>query len=286
MIKETHISNYAMVNGKRYDVAFKDGKQVFGTVGFSNEMMAILMYAQKQKISCPSVNELVVLDTLISDLKINDIWKKLDVFYFFSSMSGGVVKPLFKMINIVNPSKHNAVIFGDIEWRNYGIKGNGINAYVDTKYNAAVDGVKFKLNDAHFGSYIFELDGSQVDSNIVCGVELTDQQALFSALTNSHRLNCGNSAGNHVDTSFKKQLSLNRAEEARQYLLTNNKRLNSTARSSFITAEDSLVLRRRTYYSNLGLSTFHAGSALTLEESNKLENLVNKALSSLNLVAL
>lgn len=275
--KDNELFNTLILNGVTYSSVIKDGVRYGDWVSITvePETKAVLDFAESNNYTPPS--SIRRFDNFIKDLKSNNLFTKFDTFYLFA----GDAEANFKMINIVQPAKHFATQHGGLEWSKEGVKGNGTNAYIDTNYNATTDGVKFKLNDAHFGGYVFDFDATQVGaySNPLCGVLTLDLQAIY--ITNSIH-NYINSArlGGSINASFKKTATLNRDNSNSHYALSGNGKQEQAVASTTLTNDKTVILRRRNHFSTVHLSTFHQGAALTLVENNKLNEILERYVSS------
>lgn len=127
-------SNLVYIDGKRYKWVDQFAK--------SDEWKAILAWADYEGAP-PPTND-VPFDQLIKDLKSAGIWQKLDVFYVFA----GDGSPLFKELNWIDPSKHMASAYGGLTWDLNGVKGDGVNGYINTNFNPSEDGVNYTMDDA------------------------------------------------------------------------------------------------------------------------------------------
>lgn len=277
LYKDGEFYNSFILDGVTYSSVIKDGLRYGDLVEIpvEAETKAVLDFAKSKGYKLPT--DIVKFDTYIKGLKDSGIWAKLDVLYLFA----GDADVNFKMINLINPNKHFATPNGGLTWDKNGVKGNGTNAYIDTNYNAATNGVKFKLNNAHFGGYVFDFDASQsgIYSNPLCGVLTLDFQSLYLSNTSMHRINASN-VGGSINAAFKKTVTLNRDNNNTHYALAGSGKQEQAVVSTSISSDKTTILRRRSVFSTVHLSTFHQGSALTLVENNNLNTLLENYASS------
>jgi lysophospholipase L1-like esterase len=96
----------------------------------------------------PSTKHIMLIDKTIKDLKDAGIWQKLSVLYIFEAYNRIDAK-LNWISNNFNATEPVAPTF----IANYGFKGNGLSAYLNTNYNANDDD-NYNLNDCCVGCNI------------------------------------------------------------------------------------------------------------------------------------
>jgi len=110
--------------------------------GVDPDYQAVLDFAVSQGITLPNQTQQNIDNQLLIDYKAEGLWNLDDVFFKFK---GDYSDNSFRLIDWKRLIL--ADDFGAVGYSNQGIAGNKTNAYIDTKYNPNIDGVKFTLND-------------------------------------------------------------------------------------------------------------------------------------------
>ena len=98
------------------------------------DYQAVLDYATAQSIALPDAAQQSIDNQLLIDYKATGAWVKDDCFMKFT----GTASAAFKLIDWKRLI--TMVAYGSLTWSTTGAKGNGTNAYVDTKYIPATTG--------------------------------------------------------------------------------------------------------------------------------------------------
>ncbi len=264
------ISNTVYIGGTRYKWIDQFAK--------SDEWKAIESYANSNSLALPT--DTIAFDQLIKDLKSAGIWQKLDVFYVFAGDGSNG----FKLINWVNPEEHYADAYGGLTWDLDGVKGNSSNGYIDTNFNPAVSGMNYTLNDAsRFAVITEEGTGNTVTRNID-GVAEATANGLINTTQAAQRINQGtNTLNSSADLSGTGLITINRNSNIDVLLTNKNTEINRTATSTSVTPYKQLIIKRSTTYSDLKISCYGMGSALTYAETQSFRTIYNNFLTALGL---
>lgn len=99
-----------------------------------------------------SAGQITKLNTLVSSLKtgmsITNLSDVFDVFIVYANETAEA-----GLRNIAKDAHHATAVNSPLFTQFEGFTGNGTSSYINTNYNAAVDGVRFTLNDASIGHY-------------------------------------------------------------------------------------------------------------------------------------
>ena len=106
------------------------------------DYQAVLDYATAQSIDLPDSAQQSIDNQLLIDYKATGAWVKDDCFMKFT----GTATPAFKLIDWKRLI--TMVAYGSLTWSTTGAKGNGANAYIDTKYIASATGNKWVIDNA------------------------------------------------------------------------------------------------------------------------------------------
>jgi len=89
-----------------------------------------------------------LISNMIDSLQKYSIWDSLDVFYMFASHDSQSSLLNWKY-NDFNATANNGVLFAV----DTGYKGDGLNDYINSNYNASTDAINYKLNSMSVGFY-------------------------------------------------------------------------------------------------------------------------------------
>lgn len=221
-------------------------------------------------------------NTLISDLKSNNIWTKIDVLYGF--LGGTAAAHKFNWVNPLDTDAARRLVFsGGWTHSATGILGNGVNSYADSKF--PMNG--FSQNDSHLSIYC----RTNTTANII------DYGVQFTSVSYSSFISCklsGNFNSRLNTSGFSDGLTAN-ADSKGQFLSYRNNSANITTRKNLNTAntfsQTSTTAGANTlpvflgnlnfngtplggYYSNREYCFATIGKAFTASESTIFYNIV------------
>lgn len=100
--------------------------------------------AVSKSVKKPSYSTLLHLDNMISSLKAEGIWQKLDTFAIFQLNDNQVADfALYDYKRDVFMTAYGGMIYDE-----FGYQGNGIDGYIDTEFNPSTDGDNYTQDDA------------------------------------------------------------------------------------------------------------------------------------------
>lgn len=241
----------------------------------SQEIINIVNYANSNRYTLPS--NLYPLDNLIQELKKNNIWQKLDVFYVFAG--GGSAE--FKLINIINPSVHYATAYGGLTWNNYGVLGNGTNSWIDTNYNPATSGINYQLNNASIFGVIATNNAAPYAFTVQRSSGGYNQLANYSG--NAIRINAGTSApiSTNADLSGPGFKSISRTSSTNVELVSTSNNFLRTQNSLAVDSNSQRLLQRDGVSTTHLISSFGMGAALTYSETQTFRTAFNNYLTAI-----
>jgi len=230
---------------------------------FDSDYQAILNKGTSLGYTLPSDSVKLKQNTLLTNMKVDGVWAKLDVFYVFAQDGGSA----FATLNWKNPNANQANITTSPTFTsNQGFTGNGTSSYIDTNYNPSTQGVNYTLNNAsmYFFPHAFGTSGlamtgtSGADNRIQLGVSL------------NQRINAGGAA---LATSFNytstvNPKSIHRTSSTNMTLLNGTVSDTRTLASVNVPNANLFVLRSSTNYGNHTCAAFAAGAELTAENTN------------------
>lgn len=155
-----------------------------------------------------------------------------------------------------------ATIVGGMVYTTSGYKGNGIDGYIDTRYNPIETGVNYTLNNAGRGSvlYVGGTIGAAIDGIVRTSVNMM----LYSQITLAQRINSNvgdlDTAVNFVGTGLK---HINRTSATDVNLVNTTQQFSRTQSSSGVANDSQVISKRSTAFGDLGFSNYYIGGAIT-----------------------
>lgn len=245
----------------------------FNPFGPSTEWEAIINYSTANGFTLPTETE--AYDQLIKDLKSEGIWQKLDVFYVFV----GDGDERFKLINWKNPNQHYADAYGGLIWDTDGVRGNAINAYINTNYTASVDAINRKLGDASIFGVM-----SQAGTRVWGSWHATIIKDMFNGnYSPEKQLDEGfTNATLYAGVGF---VGIFRDSSSTGYFIskTTSSTLTSSGNNILTPYPNTLLAGRGNLYGNSGLSCWATGGFLTYAETQTFRTIYNNFLTALGL---
>lgn len=274
-------SNIVYMGGKRYKWVDQFAK--------SDEWKAILAWADYEGAP-PPTND-IPFDQLIKDLKSAGIWQKLDVFYVFA----GDGSPLFKELNWIDPSKHMASAYGGLTWDLNGVKGNGVNGYIDTNFNPVDSSVNYTLDNASLFIGIAEYNGLDsgrygitnagrytnfINTHVTINGGRNDRGVSINGATSGVMFTPSTPSINMSGTGMK---YLGREDETTIHISNKSDIVVKEQPSTVVHDGNQVMLRHGTSYNASTINCFGMGAYLTYSETQILRVAFNKFLASLGL---
>jgi hypothetical protein len=157
---------------------------------FDSDYQAILDKAVSLGYTLPSSNAQTLQNTLVTSLKTDGIWNKLDIFYVFAVDNNASA---FATLNWKNPNAllntpTQSTLINEIEFvNNGGFRGLETSSYIDTNFNPATQGVQYTQNNASRYFFVHAISGSgRFDGN-----SNSNRNTMVRGLTNAQRINAG-----------------------------------------------------------------------------------------------
>ena len=246
---------------------------------YHERTQAIFDYANERYYQLPT-NKLTYDDYIRGVVK-EGLFDKLDLHYIFSG--DGDIN--FRLINIINPGTYNGTAFGGLEWSNEGVKGNGINGYINTNFNPAllVEGQKFQPIDASFGGVIYRQPST---GNVL--------RNLMSTGLNTNFIIASNTVQNRINSITNLEATLVFAGTGMTLLSRENNLTILCIKKDQLQERDQpvwnmssnnfTVLRlSETQFSDQTVSTIAIGASLTYEEVQLERQFFNEYLTAIGL---
>ena len=171
---------------------------------FDTDYQAILDKASSVGFgyTLPSDSVKVKQNTLLTSMKTDGVWAKLDVFYVFAQDGSAE----FATLNWKNPNANqSALVNAPTFVSNGGFTGNGTSSYIDTNFNPATQGVQYTQNNAsrYFFSHAITATGAvRIDGNSGQGLN-----TMIRGSFQGQRINAGSS--NNLAVAFDYTATVN-----------------------------------------------------------------------------
>jgi hypothetical protein len=228
---------------------------------YEAEYKAILDYATTNSYDLPSTSQRLKQNTLLSSLKTDGVWSKLDTFANFATDGS----TQFALIDWKRLVQYNAST-GPTFTTNEGFMGNGTSSYIDTNFNPATEGVNYTLNDASRYAYIFSgLAGQRFEGNIL------DNNNMRIGTYNSHKINSGNI--NTLNSLFtysttKEMKSIHRTSITDVTLYNASVGANRLLTSIDLPDANQFIFRVGSVYVNTKISMYAMGASMITENTD------------------
>lgn len=243
----------------------------------------VLDVAQTAGYSIPPFSTRVILNRLMKDMKNIGFYQLQDTIANFA-----VGDPFYSSFSIIDWKKTGNIYtpYGGLIYNPEGIKGNGINTFMDTNFNPNSMGVNYTLDDASQGGVVYLSPNDDNQSNIISGVTSGGTlNTMYNLYNTGQRVNSGtNPVDSLVDLSGIGLKCLNRDNSTTMRLYNKDTIFNRNSNSVNVENENQVLLRRGTFYGNVGLSVYFMGASIPGEIVQDFRTVFNQFLSRLNLI--
>jgi len=243
--------------------------------GYNPDFVAkVINVALDKGYDIPPDNTLLRINDLYTSLQSNNLLSKFDTFANFAIGISG-----YNNFRLIDWIRENAVYetLGGVTYNSFGAVGDGINGYIDTKFNPSTSGSNYTLNNASRGFFI--LQSSETGSNVIT-------EASGTTATNRTNMNVGGSAVQRINSgSTNISSSFDMSGDGFKYIGRNNSTsttiINNTTASTFtqnsssINNGNQLLLRTQGLYSTNTLMCYFMGSYLTESEALLFRSIYN-----------
>lgn len=242
-------------------------------VVYDSDYKAVLDYATTQGYTLPSVSQRLKQSVLLSSLKTDGVWSKLDTFANFATDGSSN----FALIDWKRLTQYTAVNSPTFT-TNEGFTGNGTSSYINTNFNPAINGVNYQLNNASRYLYLkMGVVGSRLDGNLIS----TNFMRFGSFST--HNIN--SASGVSLVPSFSlvgdsSMKAMNRTSSTNVEMFNGTTQGSSTALSSVLPNSSQFILRQDNLYSASKVSMYAMGASL-VSENTAFVNAFNTYINSL-----
>lgn len=253
-----------------------------GYTPINNELQQIINRANYEGFTLPSNSILSYCDTLITEMKNDGVWSVGDVYFNFAYNDINLSD--FARINWKNPygGLGIATLNGTVTYQVDGFKGNGVDGYINTRFNPFSGGFNYTLNNAgrflivsqQNTGVLFQGDGIITNSN--------NRMTLFGG--NAYIINAGNSgiSTNAGGTGLKGIM---------RYASNNILAINTSVTTTGSTASTSLANSNQLILNSSGncgdacISNYYMGASLTNTQVQNFRTYYNTFLTNVGLTA-
>lgn len=231
-----------------------------GGESFDADYQAILNKATALGYTLPSASVQAKQNTLLTSMKADGVWAKLDVFYVFAQDGGSA----FATLNWKNPNANQSTLVNAPTFvSNQGFTGNGTSSYIDTNYNPATQGVQYTQNNASRYFFTHAIGTGRLDGNT------SGTNSMFLGVSASQRINAGsNTAAPPIDfTSAVNTKSLHRTSSTAVTAYNSTTAQIAVQTSAAMTSVNQWILRSSTNYSTNTCAAYAMGASLIAEHS-------------------
>jgi len=250
--------------GESHDVSWAGLTDIVG-FAYEDEYQAILDKAIEFGYSLPSASVQVKQNTLLTSMKADGVWAKLDVFYVFAQDGSAE----FATLNWKNPNANQANITSAPTFVvNGGFQGNGTSSYIDTNFNPATQGVNYTLNNASRYFFTHAISGSGRFDGVTTGIGIN---SIIRNNVTSQRINAGSSNPLSVlfdYTTAVNTKSIHRTSSTSVTLYNSTTGTTTTQTSTTVQSANQFVLRSGTSYGAHTCAAYAMGASMIAEHTN------------------
>jgi hypothetical protein len=233
-----------------------------GSIGpaYDADYQAILDRATTLGYTLPSASVQAKQNTLLTSMKADGVWAKLDVFYVFAQDGGSS----FGTLNWKNPNANQSTLVNAPTFvSNGGFTGNGTSSYIDTNFNPATQGVQYTQNNASRYFFAHAIGTGRFDGNT------SGTNSMFLGVSASQRINAGsNTAVPPIDfTSAVNTKSLHRTSSTAVTAYNSTTAQIAVQTSAAMTSATQWILRSSTNYSTNTCAAYAMGASMISEHS-------------------
>jgi hypothetical protein len=231
---------------------------------FDADYQAILNRATTLGYTLPSASVQVKQNTLLTSMKADGVWAKLDVFYVFAQDGSAE----FGTLNWKNPNANQSTLVNAPTFvSNGGFTGNGTSSYIDTNFNPATQGVQYTQNNAsrYFFTHAISTTALRFD-----GILSSNRNTMVRGLTNSQRINAGtNTSLVALDfTAAVNTKSLHRTSATDITVYNDTTAVSTTQLSAAMDSVNQFILRSGSQYGGHTCAAYAMGASMITEHSN------------------
>lgn len=230
---------------------------------FDADYQAVLNRATTLGYTLPSASQQIKQNALVLSLKLGGIWNKLDVLYIFANDGGSD----FGTLNWIAPTLNQSTLVNSPTYiTNIGFQGNGTSSYIDTNFNAVIQGVNYVQDNASRYLYMYSASGT----GALDGKPVASVNNMVRASTSNQRINQSTIllVGGAFDfTATQGMKSIHRTNSTNVELFNATTQASRTAISESMNSNNQFVLRSGSNYGGHTISMYANGASLVAENT-------------------
>jgi hypothetical protein len=231
---------------------------------FDTDYQAVLDRATSLGYTLPTDSVKVKQNTLLTTMKTDGVWAKLDVFYVFAQDGGSA----FGTLNWKNPNANQSTLVNSPTFvNNRGFQGNGTSSYIDTNFNSATQGVQYTQNNAsrYFFTHAISATATRFDGN-----SISNRNTMLRASSSGQRINSGVSTASialdFTATVNTKSIHRTSANDITAYNSTTG--VSATQPSAALDSVNQWILRSAAIYGAHTCAAYAMGASMISEHTN------------------
>lgn len=246
---------------------------------------AIITRATIEGFTLPDTQGIADIDAFIAELVNNAVWDFLDYLAIYAYNNTSLLN--FSRINWKRPFDPLAVINGGVIYEPAGIKGNGVNGYVNLNSNPVAVAGNFTRDNAYLGAVVYSpgLASQDIVVGQVAGGGSSPRRITNLTSGNANGLNINSpNLGTMYNMSGTGYKAIGRNSSTTIDLV--NKDVFTGAISSNSVAmfsESNVLLRHVSTYSVVGISCFFSGGYINNTKAQAFRVAYNKWLNKKSL---
>lgn len=230
---------------------------------FDADYQAVLNRATTLGYTLPSASQQIKQNALVLSLKLGGIWNKLDVLYIFANDGGSD----FGTLNWIAPTLNQSTLVNSPTYiTNIGFQGNGTSSYINTNFNAVIQGVNYVQDNASRYLYMYSASGT----GALDGKQVVSVNNMARASTSNQRINQSTIplVGGAFDfTATQGMKSIHRTNSTNVELFNATTQASRTAISASMNSNNQFVLRSGASYGGHTISMYANGASLVAENT-------------------
>lgn len=231
---------------------------------FDSDYQAVLNRATTLGYTLPSDSVKVKQNTLLTSMKADGVWAKLDVFYVFAQDGSAD----FATLNWKNPNANQSTLVNAPTFvSNGGFQGNGTSSYIDTNFNPATQGVQHTQNNASRYFFTHAIgSATRFDGNSGSGLNTIIRGSFIGQRINSGSSNNLAVAFDYTATVNTK--SIHRTSSTSVTLYNSTTGTTTTQTSASVSSLNQFILRSSTAYGSHTCAAYAMGASMIAEHTN------------------
>lgn len=272
-----------VINRDEIDLLFAYPYYNSGYSPVNNELQQIINRANYEGFILPSITTLGYCDSLITSMKSDGIWSVGDLYFNFAYNDTNLTN--FARINWKNPYGNLygiATLNGGLTYQTNGFKGNGSDAYIDTRFSPALATHNYVLNNA--GRFFVVSVQNSASFTGGDGIIANSNNRITLNGGNAYVINAGNNGISTDATGTGLKGVMRYASNSILAINTSATTTGSTA-STVLANSNQLILRSGAAFGDGAIANYYMGASLTNTQIQNFRTYYNTFLTNVGLTA-